>query len=73
MKSYPIELTHHPNWPVEMRCELCKFKGWQWLGITKLLWQLYSQHYKLKKCNKCGVGILNISSDGALPIFILKT
>ena len=73
MKQYPIERPCHPNWPTEMRCDGCGFKGWQWMGITKLLWNLYSQHYNLNRCSKCGVGVMKTSEGGALPLFILKT
>lgn len=71
--NYPIELSKHPNWPIEMKCKECGFKGWQWMGITKLLFNMYQSEYSIKKCNGCGVGVLRTSENGAMPVFILKS
>jgi len=70
---YPIKLTQAPNWPQEMKCEECKFAGWKWMGITLALFNFLSGNYSVRKCNKCGVGLLKTSEDGELPVYILTT
>lgn len=69
--KYPIQLERHPNWPVEMRCAECGFAGWEWMGVTKLLLNSYAKSFKIQRCSKCGVGVMN-TNGGALPLFILK-
>ena len=73
MNKYPIELEKHPNWPTEMVCDGCGFRGWAWMGVTKLLFNLYSQHNTVTKCSKCGVGVMTTSGGGKLALFILKS
>lgn len=69
--KYPVELISGPGWPTEMKCEECRFHGWKWMGITKLMFNLLSSDRTWRKCSKCGVGLLDMSGD-ILPVFILK-
>lgn len=69
--SYPREFAHAPNWPVEMVCPVCRFRGWQWLGMTKLMFNLLSRDHKWHRCGGCGAGILEMTSE-KVPVFILK-
>ena len=70
-KQYPREFERAPNWPVEMYCKTCGFKGWQWLGMTKMLCLTLTKGKKWSKCNGCGAGIIEMT-DEKLPVFILK-
>lgn len=69
--TYPREFARAPNWPVEMYCKQCGFKGWQWIGVTKLLFNVLTKGKTWQKCHGCGAGVIQMSEE-QLPVFILK-
>jgi hypothetical protein len=69
--KYPITLTRHPNWPPEMKCKVCGFRGVFWMGVTKYLFNVLTNDKSWAKCQGCGAGIIQFSEE-KLPVFILK-